>query len=151
MGFHKNRNVQSAKRLDMTEYILTRRLHSIYWPPWADAIAKDRRIQRSRPLAEFGTIRGRIYDIRRVRFFMDEILADRPIDPIFVDNEVTPMRWGGPIYWGMPFIDDGHHRFIAHVLLGCDWIPASLGGFGGHHEWLRGERNDFVPPGVFAH
>jgi hypothetical protein len=32
------------------------------------------------------------------------------------------------------------------VLLDRDWIPAHLSGLVVHHEWLRGEREDFVDP-----
>jgi hypothetical protein len=32
------------------------------------------------------------------------------------------------------------------VLLDRDTLPASLSGLVVHHEWLRGERDDFVDP-----
>lgn len=130
-----------------SDSILTRRLKDIYWPAWVDAIARDRRIDRVRPLAEYRAMpRDRFYDIKRVRFFLEVLRAGRAVDPIVVDNDVRQPCLGSPVYWGTPFVDDGHHRFIAHVLLERDWMPAQLSGLVIHHEWLRGERDDFVDP-----
>lgn len=126
--------------------IMTRRLKDIYWPAWLDKIARDRRVDRVRPLAEHGFKRNRIYDIKRVRYFMDELRAGRDPDPIVIDSEARQDRVGSPICWGFPFIDDGHHRFVAHVLLDREWLHARLSGVVIHHEWLRGERDDLVDP-----
>jgi len=147
-SLHRAHRVGNLVTQSHNDLILTQRLKAIYWPAWVDAIARDRRIQRVKPLTEHGgpQMRDRFYDIKRVRFFMDELRAGRALDPISLDNECRQYRIGCPISWGMPFVDDGHHRFSAYVLCKRKRLPATLGGLKVHHEWLRGERPDFVDP-----
>jgi len=136
-----------VKTLSHPDQILTRRLREVYWPAWVEAIARDRRVDRVLPLAEYrSSPRDRFYDIKRVRFFVDQLRAGHALDPVVIDNESRQYRAGHRVYWGLPFVDDGHHRFIAHVLCGRDRMPASLSGLVVHHEWLRGDRDDFVDP-----
>jgi hypothetical protein len=128
------------------ELIYTRRLKDVYWPDWVDEIARDRRIDHVKPEPEYRQMseRTRLYDIQRVRFFMNELRAARELDPVVIDNTCSFAI--SAVHWGMPFIDDGNHRFIAYVLLDREWMVASLSGLVIHHEWLRGERDDFVDP-----
>lgn len=120
-----------------TTQILTHRLRSLYWPDWmtewTHASVMAAAPQPYRP----GDQRDDAYDLGRVRFFVDQLRAGEEIDPIIIETSWLPGPT--PIPLGM-FIDDGHHRFAAAVLLRRRRIPASCGGLLELIKWLTGER-----------
>lgn len=135
----------------MTVSILVSRLRRAYWPRWCRLIRLDA-VRRSAPIAQyvdehdprrrnrFGSD-GRIcsvnrHDHGRIRYFMDEIEAGREIEPIHVDVEWDP-GWTRPLG---PCIDDGHHRYMAAVLLRRRRVPATFTGPDELRGWLVGER-----------
>jgi hypothetical protein len=118
------------------------RLMQVYWPedfvdyyiendPWEAKpirfVAMDRRDKHED------------YDVRRVRHFIDRLAAGEELEPIEVD-----CRWhhGSP---GRPEILDGHHRYMAAVIMGCETIPMSFGGICVVGEWLAGIVDEAPP------
>lgn len=138
----------------LTSLILTSRLRAAYWPPWCRLIRLDT-VRRARPIAEyvdehdprrrnrFSNKDGQIcsinrYDVGRIRYFMDELEAGRPIDAIRIDTEWSYAHW--PYRPLGAYVDDGHHRFMAAVFLRRRRIPAKVDGLVDLKEWLTGER-----------
>ena len=124
---------------DTIDHVLVSRLKRVYWPEWCDDVARDRRMPRMRPQTEHVSFpRSRWYDIKRVRHFIDCINSGRGLDPISIDTYVHQYRVGSPIIWGLPIVEDGHHRFIAAVVAGKRRIAASVSGLVRHRDWLIG-------------
>lgn len=127
----------------MTDFVLVNRLRKAYWPSWCSKI-RLRDVLRADPISEYveedDGQRDDLYDHGRIRFFMDQLDAGRMIDPIRVDTDWL-IRGTGlvPIPTGAS-IDDGHHRFMAAVLLRKTHVPARFCGPDELREWLVGER-----------
>ena len=85
------------------------------------------------------------YDARRVRYFIERLRAGLPIDPISVESRAYQYRVCSPVGWGPPYVDDGHHRFVAAVLTKTERIPATFGGLVTTINWLTGKRNTLPP------
>jgi hypothetical protein len=127
------------------DHVLVRRLHSVYWPRWCAELTL-RKVLRARSITEHGTYpRDDKYDLGRVRFFMQQFETSKPVDPIVIDQKVIARGWGCPPTWLGPIIDDGHHRFVAAVLLRKRRIPASVGGLVSLCDWLTGRRRTYPP------
>jgi len=118
--------------------ILVKRLQGVYWPSWCERITY-RRVMRARPL-EHSNKRGDSYDPGRVRYFVERFKRGESVDPIRIDTDVIQYSYGSPPVWGLPIIDDGHHRFVAAVLLRKRRIRAHIAGLVAYGEWLKGER-----------
>lgn len=75
------------------------------------------------------------WHIGRVRYFYEELLAGRPIDPISIDN----VCHSGRIY-AEPVVLDGHHRLAGSVLAKARTIRAWYGGRIDLLNYLTGKR-----------
>ncbi len=124
--------------------ILVDRLCALYGWPSEGSTNPFRRITldellRHRPATEYRDDMTRIVDetwhVSRVRFFYDELLAGRQLDPISIDNVCD----GGHIY-PEPILIDGHHRLAASVLASVRTILAWYGGRIDLRDYLTGRR-----------
>lgn len=126
------------------DYVLVHRLQKAYWPKLVRTFTLAK-VLRARPICEYVSIpRDTKYDLGRVRHFMLEMRAGNAVDPIVIDTDVIPGRsYGQPPIWLGPIITDGHHRFVAAVLLRRRRIPASISGLVSLAEWLTGKRRHY--------
>jgi hypothetical protein len=127
----------------MSRRILVGRLER-FWCPAAALGLKPRHLaclDDVEPLAAFKEVhrRGTRYHQRRIRHFMDRLLAGEELDPITIDNYCD----GGHIY-AHPIVDDGNHRLLAHILIGRETIQAEYGGRIDLLNFLQGRRKN--PP-----
>ena len=76
---------------------------------------------------------SRAWDIGRVRFFYEELLAGKTVDPIMIDNVCE----GGNVE---PSLLDGHHRLVASRLARVPTIPADYSGRVDLLNYLTGKR-----------
>lgn len=107
----------------MTSLILLSRLRRLYWPAWCSHhLTCPLPSPVSRYVPEPKRTQG--YDAGRIRYFMDELQAGRPVDPIVIDNG--------------PTVNDGHHRLVAAVRAGRQRIPAWFIGPERLGKWLSG-------------
>jgi hypothetical protein len=116
--------------------VLVDRLRILYWPDWLWSYYADYDPWSYQPIKYYEEpARNEVtnYDERRVRYFMDRIVAGEKLSPIVVDWE----------WWGIRpsrlCLIDGHHRYMAAVLIGLEKIPCSYGGPVEALEWLRGK------------
>jgi hypothetical protein len=144
--------------------ILVKRLCDLYWPVelpadqglsiWRKTSVEE--LLRHKPHKEFIGEESRYWaklvggtrvkhtaltddwDLRRTRFFFDEIRAGRKLDPISIDN----MCRGRHIY-PQPIVIDGHHRLGASLIAGARTILAHYGGLVSLREYLTGRRRDY--------
>lgn len=75
------------------------------------------------------------YHWGRIRFFYDQALAGKEIDPIEVDNECS----NGRIY-PEPVLIEGHHRLSGMFLANSPTIRAFYSGRVDLLRWLQGKR-----------
>lgn len=75
------------------------------------------------------------WDLGRARYFYDQIVAGRSLDPISVDNQCNH----GHIY-AVPVLIDGHHRLGASLIGGARTIPVHYGGRCDLKAYLTGRR-----------
>ena len=120
--------------------VVVSRLLCVY-DPW-EALGEDRaeltrKVRKCRdPLADYvaASHRDENYNVRRIRYFLDEIMKGWVPDPIDVDTHWTGMSPDGVV------IDDGHHRVIAAYMAKTKTLPAYVGGWCDVIEWLTGAR-----------
>jgi hypothetical protein len=79
------------------------------------------------------------WDMGRIRYFYEEIVAGRTVDPIEVDNECA----NGCIY-AHPIVLDGHHRLAGSWLAKAPRIPVHYSGRVDVLNYLTGRRK--TPP-----
>lgn len=117
---------------------IVERLMQVYWPIWMANYYARHDPWKSKP-REFlhddqrFRSRGRGYDCGRVRYFLDLLARGEMFDPISVD-----CRWHGH-FPGTPEVIDGHHRYVAAVIIGVEEIPISFGGVARVGDWLCGK------------
>ena len=75
----------------------------------------------------------------RVRYLMSPASGNDSEKPIFVDNHCD---WN--IIYAEPIIEDGNHRFLAHILSNKKWINVEYGGRCDLLDYLTG-RSDEKP------
>jgi hypothetical protein len=76
-----------------------------------------------------------VWDIRRARFFYDQLLAGATLDPINLDNVCC-----GVHIYAQPVIIDGHHRLGASLIAGVRTILVHYGGRIDLRDYLTGRR-----------
>jgi len=125
----------------MTNVILVDRLWALYaWPEWKlpmKGMTVDR-LQSYQVQAEYINDRPEgvsPWDYGRIRFFYNELLAGRELDPIEIDNVCD----GGRIY-PIPVLNDGHHRLASSHLASARVIRANYGGRVDLLRYLTGRR-----------
>jgi hypothetical protein len=79
--------------------------------------------------------RGRGYDKRRIRYFVDQIRSGKDLEPIVIDNHCD-----SSYIYPLPLVVDGNHRFIACLLTQRKTISASYGGRVDLLHYLEGKR-----------
>ena len=126
-----------------TEHVLVDRLWSLYaWPVWILPMrgVTLKTLQRYPSQPYYATDYNRTYPRNwhygRIRFFVDELLDGRVLDPIEIDNVCD----GGYVY---PVVDlvDGHHRLAASRLTRTKTILAHYGGRVDLLNYLKGRSN----------
>ena len=123
--------------------IIVERLCNLYWPNGPSEFYRGITLEeflRHRPANEYLGDFARYaaddaWHFSRARFFYDELLAGRTLDPISIDNRCD----GGNIY-AQPVLLDGHHRLGASLLAGVRVIPAHYGGRIDLRDYLTGRR-----------
>jgi hypothetical protein len=66
--------------------VLVHRLRQAYWPTWLSRITLAR-TRRARAVSEYDAgPRGDAYPFGRVRYFMERLRADQPVDPIEIET-----------------------------------------------------------------
>jgi len=118
------------------------RLMQVYWPDDFADYYSTRDPWQVEPIDHVPEIfRPHIkdYDERRVRHFIDLLAAGEELEPIEIDSK---WHYNAP---GPPQLLDGHHRYMAAVIMGCETIPMSFGGLCTVGEWLAG-LVDEAPP-----
>jgi hypothetical protein len=125
--------------------ILVDRLTALYgWPSEGSTNPFPKialtRLLGHRPASQYRDDMTRIVDeawhVSRVRFFYDELLAGRSLDPISLDNVCNR----GHIY-PEPIVLDGHHRLAASILADARIILAWYGGRTDLRDYLTGRRH----------
>lgn len=77
------------------------------------------------------------YDLGRVRYFVDELLLGRSLDPIVLDTHWHGMSPTGPV------LIDGYHRLTAAILTQQTHINASFSGPVDLLAWLTGSMDEY--------
>lgn len=109
----------------------------VYWPDWLVEYYVRHDPWQHEPIEYVDEhVREDVehYDARRVRFFIEKAMRGEEFDPIEVD-----CRWHYN-HPGPPEVMDGHHRYVAAVILGLERIPVDFGGVVVVGEWLAGRR-----------
>jgi hypothetical protein len=125
--------------------LLVERLWELYpWPEWKlpmRGMTVEKLLNyRARPKYVSDVTRTikqppRAWDYGRIRFFYEEVLAGRALDPVEVDNVCE----GGRIY-PIPALNDGHHRLAGSHLAGARTIRAFYAGRVDLLRYLTGRR-----------
>lgn len=137
----------SAKTISIgspLDLILVGRLREVYWGSVAQSWT-EARVRCAPPQSAYLDVDQRTpeWDLGRVHHFVQLLEARQELDPIVIDSRVYGLSWGPPFVW------DGHHRFVAAVLVRRRRILASCGGLVTSIEWLTGERRrDRRPPEI---
>jgi len=130
---------------EITDAVLTKRLHKVYWPTWLAAYYARHDPRKPGPMTDYVEERFRSsrrgYDVQRVRFFLAEIRSGKILEPIIVESRCYQYRCGSPISWGSPEVMDGHHRYVAAILGRVKTISVHFSGLLDHLRWLKGEIN----------
>lgn len=142
----------SPEEAVLVEQALVQRLKHCYWPKHIFGMYTLEMVRGTPPQRQFRdkgwrmrrTLNVLAYDFGRVHFFMQRLKQGAKLDPIDVETSVYPTR-GGPPAWGIPHIEDGHHRFAAAVLAKCLRIPMRFGGVLTTRDWLVGKRRRKPP------
>ena len=126
----------------MLEHARVDRLMQVYWPDEIIDYYSSRDPWKAKPIEFIAENRRHAhvdYDERRVRYFLDHLSKGLDLDPVEID-----CRWHG-YSPDPPNLLDGHHRYMAAVIMGCETIPMSFGGVCAVGEWLAGVI-DKAPP-----
>ena len=124
--------------------ILTERLVELWYPSTSEfvvplgklTLAKAMKFKARPDFVEDSTDkRPRSWHYGRVRFFVEEILAGKQLDPIDIDNECE-----GMLIYPRPTVNDGNHRLVAHHLTKRPTICAYYGGRTDLLKYLIGKR-----------
>lgn len=122
----------------MVDVIQVRRLLALYDPYSALGLSADTSwIAEVKPQSKFidGVERSLSYHRRRIRFFVDMLKSDEILDPITIDNDCH----NGRVY-PYPIVLDGHHRFIAHLVLNRRFMAVLYSGRTDVLSFLKGRR-----------
>lgn len=109
------------------DHIVMRRLVPlVVLPDWAERLRR-RDVRDAVPVSRYiddldrpGSLE---WDLGRIRFFVEEIDAGHPIDPVEIDNIVSHGRVAAE-----PDLLDGFHRFVASKIARAHTIPARYSG-----------------------
>lgn len=129
----------------MVDKLLVARLWALYtWPEWNLPMRKmtvgkllKYRSQSAYVSDDARTVKQptRAWDYGRIRFFYEQLLAERTLDAIEVDNIC-----GRGVIYPEPALIDGHHRLAASHLAGARIILASYSGRVDLLRYLTGAR-----------
>lgn len=123
----------------MNSLVLVDRLREVYWSEVMEEFYDDI-VYTAVPVSHYvdHDERDNPYHYGRVHHFIQQFQKRKLVDPISIDSQVLGSG-NGWVSWGPPFVDDGHHRFAAAVLLNKRHILASCGGLVSSIDWLTGK------------
>lgn len=123
---------------DKPEMVKVEKLREGFDPFWVLGIPEpDFDWHQVQPVEKFqddtlAVPRDDAYHLGRVRYFMDQFIAQKEVEPIEIDclwSRESPDR---------PDLIDGHHRLCGAIIAAMPEIPAYLGGPMEMIDWLKG-------------
>jgi hypothetical protein len=126
---------------DPVNRVLVQRLKSLYWPKGILDHYTRKPVLTAKPVSRFrDENRTDAYDFGRVHYFITRLRDGETLAPVDID-----WTWRG-MHPDRVVMDDGHHRFVAHVLARKRWMLVSYGGPVDALRWMegKGEKPDWL-------